>query len=305
MTSISMTNQSPAHQKLDSISDEERSLVHELNENTRTGEEQQEPYRPPTFSRRQIMLAQLRNFVTLLVIDVGLPMAIFYVFKIFTTEIVALICSGIPPLLRVAYVVIRYRRIDVLSVIFVLAFIISGALSAVTGDVRVVLLRESFVTLVIGFLFALTLIPITTPWFKVYPMTFLVSREMFSASPPVTWTDASGEKHSEPRADWLYNEIRTYRIFHRVLTAGWGIGLLLEFAIKAILIFTNVPTSEVVLYGNIVLIVIIVFMTVASTLIIFRIRKRLERRQNEWFTANDYTVKFNDINNASSATHNQ
>lgn len=298
-----MNDQSLHHQKHDSLSDEERSLFrHEHNGNTEASrdqeqEEHQEPYKPPTWSRRQILMAQARHLLTLLVIDVGLPMAIFYVFRIFTTEIVALICSGIPPLLRVAYVLIRRRRIDVLSMIFVLAFIISGALSAVTGDVRVVLLRESFVTLVIGLLFVVTLIPLTTKWFKVYPMTFLVSREMFLASPPVTWTDAAGEKHSRSRADWLYNEIKPYRIFHLCLTAGWGVGLLLEFAIKAILIFTDVPTTQVVLYGNIVLIVIIVTLTIASTLVVFRIRKRMEQLEHEWLAINDYTPKSNDNNN--------
>lgn len=307
----SMNNQSTPHQKHDSISDEERSLFHQehIGVNTETGEQQQqehqEPYKPPTWSRRDILIAQARHLLTLLVIDVGLPMAIFYVFRIFTTEIIALICSGIPPLLRVAYVLIRRRRIDVLSMIFVLAFVISGALSAVTGDVRVVLLRESFVTLVIGFLFVVTLIPITTPWFKVYPMTFLVSREMFAASPPVTWTDASGEKHSQQRSDWLYNAIKTYRYFHLGLTAGWGFGLLVEFAIKAALIFTGVPTTQIVLYGNIVLIVIIVGMTIISTLTVFRIRKTIERLEHEWLAVYDHTAKFNENIALSTPQNNQ
>lgn len=87
-------------------------------------------------SKMFILRYQILPLVLLLVVDLAIPLAIYYIFRIFTTEIIALIVSGIPPLLRVVYILIRYRRIDILSCIFVVSFVVSGVLSIVNGKQR-------------------------------------------------------------------------------------------------------------------------------------------------------------------------
>lgn len=75
----------------------------------------------------------LRPTILMLIINVGIPLALYYILKIWLTPLVALIISGIPPLLHVFYVFWKKRRIDVLGCIFVAGFIISAVLSAISG----------------------------------------------------------------------------------------------------------------------------------------------------------------------------
>lgn len=73
-----------------------------------------------------------------LVIDCGIPLALYYILKNYTSQLVALIVSGIPPLLHVAYTAIRRRKLDILGCIFVLSFVISAVVSIVTGKPKII-----------------------------------------------------------------------------------------------------------------------------------------------------------------------
>jgi hypothetical protein len=74
-----------------------------------------------------------KPMLTMLVIDVGIPLAIYYVLKIWVSILIALVLSGIPPLLHTIYTFIRRRRIDILGCVFVLAYVISAILTLITG----------------------------------------------------------------------------------------------------------------------------------------------------------------------------
>lgn len=87
-------------------------------------------------TRREKIKFHFINFLPLiitLVIDCGIPLALYYILKNYTSQLVALIVSGIPPLLHVAYTAIRRKKLDILGCIFVLSFVISAVVSIVTG----------------------------------------------------------------------------------------------------------------------------------------------------------------------------
>jgi hypothetical protein len=83
--------------------------------------------------KRRFILRQLTSLAVLLVIDVGLPLAIYYVLKMYVSQLVALILSGIPPFINVIVKFIRKRKIDALGCIFVFSYVLSGILSVISG----------------------------------------------------------------------------------------------------------------------------------------------------------------------------
>lgn len=113
-----------------SISADEESLIGTNRQGTHTEEEQK---KLTTTQVIKLYWTYLRPTVLMLIINVGIPLALYYILKIWLSPLVALIISGIPPLLHVLYVFWKKRRIDVLGCIFVAGFIISAVLSAISG----------------------------------------------------------------------------------------------------------------------------------------------------------------------------
>jgi cation transport ATPase len=98
-------------------------------------EEEEEPEEKPLtrMERFKMFVKYVRPMAVMLFFDVGLPLAIYYILKIWLSVLIALILSGIPPLLRVFYVFWKRRQVDILGCIFVVSFILSAVLSVISG----------------------------------------------------------------------------------------------------------------------------------------------------------------------------
>lgn len=96
-------------------------------------EEEDKEVKPTMMERFQVFLSYARPMFIMLFFDVGLPLAVYYILKIWLSVLVALILSGVPPLLRVFYVFWKKRHIDILGCIFVFSFILSAVLSVISG----------------------------------------------------------------------------------------------------------------------------------------------------------------------------
>ncbi|KAI7870270.1 hypothetical protein BDF14DRAFT_1776644 [Spinellus fusiger] len=238
---------------------------------------------------RSVIIRQLRSFGLMLIIDIGLPLAIYYVVKMYTSILIALIVSGIPPFLNVIITFIRKRRVDILGVIFVLSFIISAVLSIVSGDARLALLRDSATTAIISGMFLLTLIPLRTSWIKVYPLTFLIHQQATSELSPIQWIDETGEAQSMSRSEWCWTYVRLYRVLNYTISALWGIFLMGEFVAKVIMIRSTLTIDQIVLYGNIIVICIVVTLCAVSLILTRRVTKIIITRREEWRKVNDFT----------------
>lgn len=242
--------------------------------------------------RFKAFMKMVRPTLEMLFFDVALPLALYYILSIWLATVYALIVSGIPPLLRVIYLFIRRGRIDILGCIFVVSFVLSAVLSLISGDARLALLRDSTTTALISLMFFVTLIPLRTKWFTVRPLIFLFAQQMTAEAEPIQWTDIEGEEHSLPLMEWVWRECYVFRKYCYILCALWSAVLMGEFIAKVIMIKSTLTVDQIVLYGNIIVIVVIVVMSVGSTLYTKRMKKRIAVIAAEWRKNNDFSERF-------------
>ncbi|KAI8096782.1 uncharacterized protein BX664DRAFT_258964 [Halteromyces radiatus] len=241
-------------------------------------------------TNKAAVFRQIRMFAMMIIIDIGLPLALYFILEMYTSQLIALIVSGIPPLLHVLVTFIIKRRIEVLGCICVFSFILSAILSLISGDARLALLRDSSTSAVIGTAFLITLIPIHTKWFTIYPLTFLIAQQMLSELPPKTWMDQYGVRHSLPVPEFFWTYYRGFRLHSRFCTAMWGVVLLTEFTIKVIMIeATSLSVDQIVLYGTIINVSILVSCATFSVISTIFIRRKCATFITEWLKVNDYT----------------
>jgi hypothetical protein len=130
--------------------------------------------------------------------------------------------------------------------VFVLIGIVAGIVTTVfSDDARAVFLKDSLTTGVIGLAFLLTLV-------AGKPLTFYLGRRFA--------TDGSRVQRDWWDSLWVYPH---FRAFQRKLGAAWGIALLGEAVIRAILTW-RLGTSAMVLVNNVVPYVVIAVMVFVS-----------------------------------------
>jgi hypothetical protein len=92
-----------------------------------------------------------RAGLTMLLRDVALPMALYYVLRSFDVDAVwALLAGAVLPVLRTGYVLARHRRIDPVSAFVLAVLVVNGAVAVFSGDPRLLLIRSAWITLPFG-----------------------------------------------------------------------------------------------------------------------------------------------------------
>ncbi|KAI8071395.1 hypothetical protein BC940DRAFT_294349 [Gongronella butleri] len=234
------------------------------------------------------MWNQFRALGLTLLIDVGVPLLIYYTTRGKLGDLIALVISGIPVLLFTAYKFWRDRRVDPIGVIMIVAFVGSGVLSLITGDVRAALFRDATIDILIGFIFFVTLIPIRTRWFTMQPLVYLIARQSMSTSGNMRWMerdDETGEMltHEQPAAEWLWNNVRIFKRFCFILTALWAFVMSADFAIKAIVILgTSMSVDQIVAMNATLQIVITTVMTTGTMAISAWMHKKINDYIKQW-----------------------
>ncbi|RUP43700.1 hypothetical protein BC936DRAFT_136840 [Jimgerdemannia flammicorona] len=204
----------------------------------------------PTDSKtasKEFIRNMLRMGLTM-TLDIVLPVALYYIIKPYLAPIWALLISGTPPLIMIIYGLIFHRRIDFISVIVLVAFVLSAILAIVDGEPRLLLLRESAITCVIGLIFLFSLVPFRIGSYINRPLVYRISAQTFPM-PPVKFSDGT----EMPRSEWLWQNLPRYRHDMRLVSAAWGIGMLAEFTAKVIMVESSLTIDGIVLIGNIVL----------------------------------------------------
>jgi hypothetical protein len=143
-----------------------------------------------------------------------LPWLVFHFTKNRFGETNGLLLSSIPPILWSIFGVIRFRRLDAVSVIVVLGILISLAIFALGGSPRMLLVRESLITGVVGILLLGSLL-------LPRPLMFYVAQ-------------ATAAQHSPEDAQnfgALWTRPNFVKCMYR-LTLVWGVGLLLEACVR-------------------------------------------------------------------------
>ena len=151
-------------------------------------------------------------------------------------ETTALIVSSLPPLLWSGYELLRFRRIDALSLLVLAGIVLSLLVMLLGGSPRVLLMRESLLSGLFGVAFLLSL-------FCEKPLVYHL------ALATVSREGADGEQRLVQR--W---QEAGFRQGIRQMTWLWGGGLTLETILRALMIWqmpveTFLLLSPFVSYG--------------------------------------------------------
>ena len=151
-----------------------------------------------------------------LLFDVVVPVGLYYLLSAAgVADTPTLIVSGLVPFARSVYGVFRAGKADYLAVMMAALFVLSLILVAVTGSPKFLLVKESFGTALIG------LWCLASAW-TARPMTFYTARPILTKSRPAAlrcW-------------DHLADSSAEFRSIQRRLAVFWGLGLLIEAAVR-------------------------------------------------------------------------
>ncbi|MCR6486390.1 hypothetical protein M8542_26530 [Amycolatopsis sp. OK19-0408] len=160
-----------------------------------------------------------RDGLTLLLRDVVLPMALYYVLRSFEVAALwALLVSAVPPVVRSGYVLARHRRLDPISAFVLALLLVNAAVAVFSGDARLLLIRGAWLTLPLGVVMLASLVIGRRPLFFRLVCAFQPAR--------------AGE------LEQLWGLSRGFRERWRSLTLWWGAGLVLLACAVVVMAFT-------------------------------------------------------------------
>jgi len=145
-----------------------------------------------------------REVAKLLLIDAVAPYAVYELAQPYTGELAALALSALPPAVEGVWSVIRKRKLDLIAALVLSGIAISLVLIALGGSQRVLLLRDSLVTSIVGLAVA-----ISAAFPK--PILYYLFRQI-----------QGGEPALRPM---------------RVLSVVLGLGLVIEMAIRTYMVY--------------------------------------------------------------------
>jgi hypothetical protein len=185
----------------------------------------------------------LNNFKPLL-LDVGLPLGSYYVFKdaFGMSTFAALAWSSVAPAVRTGWGLVKERRTNALAMLILAVNVVSLVLSFVSGDPRLMLAKDGAVssTVAIGILVSAFL---GRPMLTVGMKPLLVKGD--SAKEAAWQRLASGvAAHS---ADFLRKE--------RLFSVVWGVALLIECVARVVGAYT-IPVDTMVWLGGVLMAVV-------------------------------------------------
>ena len=171
---------------------------------------------PPAAPKRSTR----QELVRTLAINAVAPYIVYTACKPHLGGFVALALSAVPPTLEAIWSVIRQRRIDVIAALVLGGIAASLVLIALGGSERLLLLRESLITSLVGVALAASVL-----WSR--PLLYLLARQMTAGRDP-------GEL---ARWDQRWADDAAFRRSMRVMSLVWGFGLLGEMAVRTAMVY--------------------------------------------------------------------
>ena len=161
----------------------------------------------------------------------------------------------------------------------------------VTGDERAALIRDSSVSAIVGCMFLATLIPIHNRYVDLHPLNFVMAEQMY-ADVKYQWTDHEGKLQEQNIIRWQWEHVTFFKVNMYVQTACWGVLLVLQLVVCALMVWSGLSADEIVMYNNIfslsTALTMITGSIVAGT---YGIKKEKEVGK-KWTEENDFTSTF-------------
>jgi hypothetical protein len=157
-----------------------------------------------TASKAPARSSARREIANLLLINAIAPYLVYELAEPYTGGLAALALSALPPAIESVWSVVRKRKLDVASSLVLGGIAVSLILIALGGSERVLLLRDSLITSVVGLVIAISaLFP--------RPVLYYLFRQVQNGEP----------------------DIRAMRTLSAVL----GLGLIVEMAVRTAMVF--------------------------------------------------------------------
>lgn len=181
--------------------------------------------------------ARIGAIVSMLFFDLGAPLGLYYGLRgVGVHVLLALVAGAVPPLARYVYLFAKYRRIDALGVFIVSVILLSTVVSFITGDPRLLLAKEAWMTAIAG----------------VWILGTLVTKHPFIYRIAVPFMPGA----MIARLEHLWATSPKTRRVLRVMTWVWGIGFLIDSVARVVVAYSlDLDTVPVV---NTILIVVLV-----------------------------------------------
>jgi len=185
---------------------------------------------------------------------------VYQLVKHFTSasDVTALVLSAVPALIGTIFTLIRQRSVDVLGAFTLITIVLSIGLTFMTGDARLFLIRESFLTVLFGIICLISLLFPKPIWFYIIRYFTVGNDQKQMLAYEAAWKFAS------------------FRGYIRTVTILWGVLYTIEFLIRLVMIYT-LTISQVLVFSSIIFYVL----TILASVLTFRLGARLRKRSKQ------------------------
>jgi intracellular septation protein A len=183
--------------------------------------------------------SRIRSLLPTLLVDLALPVGGYYLLRQFgVSEWVALAAGGVVSGLVMVVGIVRSRRVDGAAAFMLGLFAFGLATLFLTGDARFMIAKDSLISLVLGLLFL---------------------GSLFARKPLLLVFVAK----TAPAVGALYEESPAVRRTVRFATLLWGVGLLVEAALRVLLVYA-LPVDVMVVGSPVLGVVVLVVLVVVT-----------------------------------------
>jgi hypothetical protein len=259
------------------------------------------------FSTWDTFKHHIPRFLITILVDVILPLVIYFGLQKRIKPVYALLVAGTPPLIMVIIKGLLSRTFDALGFLVFIAFLISAIVAVVTHNPIVLVLEKSVITAILSCIFGLTLIPFQCYQyhFPIRPLAYyfyqdLVPTKRNEVGLPDDLFNNENEiideqgndqlsvirlSHKEEVAqvyEWIYAHCSSFRSACYMITSIWSIGFLLEFLGRLTLILIRLSLNKILIYGHVILSSITILMILLTIICIAKERKQTLEFIEKW-----------------------
>jgi hypothetical protein len=248
------------------------------------------------------------HFLATILVDVILPLIIYFTLQKHIKPVYALLIAGTPPLLMVIFKAIRSRTFDALGFIVFIGFVISGVVAIITRNPIILLLEKSLITGIVSLIFAITLIPFQCCHHRcrLRPLAYYFYQDLVPTNRAQVGLPESLFRNRQESIDeqpserevlipqlsdreevaevykWVYINCSSFRVSCYMITSIWALGLLSEFLARLTLILVHLSVNKIVIYGNVILSSVTIICTLMTIICVTRERKQTMRLIEQW-----------------------
>jgi len=178
----------------------------------------------------------IQSVIVSILINGLVPVAVYNLLLGHFSSFVSLLLATMVPLLDNLYHIVKHRKADAFGLFMLTAFVLSLLAFLLGGNEKLILMRESLVTGILGLIFIGSL-------FYSKPLIYHFAIRFSS--------NDESEQKGKFANNWEYSY---FRFVIRLMTAVWGIALLAEAVIKTILVYelsisAFLAVSQIIFYS--------------------------------------------------------